>query len=306
MELEGIENRYRELGWDHAVGSSGSVRAVYDAIREMEPGAASITRDGLEALVGRVIRAGSVQNAAFGSVSPDRALVFAGGLAILKQVFDSLGLGEMRVADGALREGLLYDMLGRFGDEDVRARTTRSMEERFHVDAAQADRVETTAVALLQQAARQWDLEDPESEQFLRWAARLHEIGLDISHSHFHRHGAYLLEHADMPGFTREEQRTLACLVGAHRRKPHLERVLELVPPWDERTERLAVLLRLAVLFNRARSTTPPPPLRLSVRGRTVTLKLPRGWLKANPLTAADLQQEEAYLAAARYGLEFG
>jgi exopolyphosphatase/guanosine-5'-triphosphate,3'-diphosphate pyrophosphatase len=305
MELETIENRYREVGWDHAVGSSGSVRAVYDAIREMEPGAAAITRDGLDALIERILLAGSIQNAAFGTISPDRALVFAGGLAILKQVFDSLELGEMRVAEGALREGLLYDMLGRFGDEDVRSRTTRSMEERFHVDAAQADRVEATAVALLQQAARPWGLGDPESEQFLRWAARLHEIGLDISHSHFHRHGAYLLEHADMPGFTREEQRTLACLVGAHRRKPHLERVLELMPPWDERAERLAVLLRLAVLFNRARSTTPPPPMRLAVRGRTLTLKLPRGWLKANPLTAADLQQEEAYLAAARYGLEF-
>jgi exopolyphosphatase/guanosine-5'-triphosphate,3'-diphosphate pyrophosphatase len=306
MELEAIETRYREVGWDHAVGSSGSVRAVFDAIREMDPAAAAITRDGLEAVIARVMAAGHVQGAGFGSISADRALVFGGGLAILKQVFDSLGLEEMRAADGALREGLLYDMLGRFSDEDVRSRTARSMEERFHVDAGQADRVEATAVALLQQAAGQWDLEDPENEQFLRWAARLHEIGLDISHAHFHRHGAYLLEHADMPGFTREEQRTLACLVGSHRRKPHLELALELVPPWDERAERLAVLLRLAVLFNRSRSAETAPPLRVAAQGRTVTLKLPRGWLKANPLTAADLEQEQAYLATARYTLNFG
>jgi exopolyphosphatase/guanosine-5'-triphosphate,3'-diphosphate pyrophosphatase len=179
------------------------------------------------------------------------------------------------------------------------------MEERFHVDPAQADRVEATAATLLQQVARFWELTDPENEQFLRWAARLHEIGLDISHSHFQRHGAYLLEHADMPGFTREDQRTLACLVGAHRRKPHLERAVELVPPWDERAERLAVLLRLAVLFNRSRSAAPPPPLKLSARARTLTLKLPRGWLKANPLTAADLQLEQSYLATAGFVLDF-
>ena len=305
MELEAIENRYRELGWDHAVGSSGSVRAVYDAVREMDPDATAITRDALEDLVERLVEAGSVQGAGFASISPDRALVFAGGLAILKQVFDSLGLEEMRVADGALREGLLNDMLGRLSNEDVRSRTTRSMEERFHVDPAQADRVEATAAALLQQVARSWDLADPENEQFLRWAARLHEIGLDISHSHFQRHGAYLLEHADMPGFTREDQRTLACLVGAHRRKPHLERAVELVPPWDERAERLAVLLRLAVLFNRSRSAAPPPALRLAAKARTLTLKLPRGWLKANPLTAADLQQEQSYLATAGFVLDF-
>jgi len=306
MELEAIENRYRAVGWDHAVGSSGSVRAVFDALREMDPAAATITRDGLDAVVERLVEAGSVTGAGFATISAERALVFAGGLAILSQVFDSLGLEQMRVADGALREGLLYDMLGRFSDEDVRVRTTRSMEVRFHVDGAQADRVESAAAALLRQVAGPWGLADAESEQFLRWAARLHEIGLDISHAHYHRHGAYLLEYADMPGFTREEQRLLSCLVGAHRRRPHLERVPELVPPWDERGERLAVLLRLAVLMNRSRSPSPPPLARLAARGRSLVMRFPRGWLRSHPLTAADLEQEREYLASVRYSLRFG
>ena len=305
MELESIENPYRAVGWEQAVGSSGSVRAVFDAIRELDPAASQITRDGLERLVGRLVQAGSVAGAGFATISAERALVFAGGLAILAQVFDSLGLQQMRVADGALREGLLHDMLGRLTDEDVRSRTARSMEGRFHVDAPQADRVEASAVALLGQVAARWGLAEPEAEQFLRWAARLHEIGLDISHAHFHRHGAYLLEHADMPGFTREEQRLLACLVGAHRRKLQLEKALELVPPWDERSERMAVLLRLAVLMNRARSTEPPPPLRLAARGRTLVIRFPRGWLKKHPMTAADLEQERAWLAGARFTLRF-
>ena len=160
-------------------------------------------------------------------------------------------------------------------------------------------------MALLGQVAERWGLADADCEQFLRWAARLHEIGLDISHAHFHKHGAYLLEHADMPGFTREEQRLLACLVGAHRRKLQLEKALELVPPWDERSERMAVLLRLAVLMNRARSTEPPPPVRLTVRGRTLVIKFPRGWLKKHPMTAADLEQERAWVAGARFTLRF-
>jgi exopolyphosphatase/guanosine-5'-triphosphate,3'-diphosphate pyrophosphatase len=306
MELESIVNPARAVGWDQAVGSSGSVRAVFDAIHEIDPGAAAITQGGIDAVVQRLVDAGSVAAAGFGSVSPERALVFAGGLAILAQVFESLALGQMRVADGALREGLLHDMLGRLTDEDVRSRTVRSMETRFHVDAAQADRVEATAVSLLGQVAERWALDDPESEQFLRWAARLHEIGLDISHAHFHKHGAYLLEHADMPGFTREEQRLLGCLVLAHRRKLHLERAPELVPPWDERCAPLAVLLRLAVLLNRSRSGETPPAIRLAVRGRGLTLRFPRGWLRRHPLTAADLAQEAAYLAPARYPLKFG
>jgi len=303
MELEAIKIRFRSAGWDHAVGSSGTVRAVFEAIREIDPAAAAITPGGLAALKARLVGAGRVGSAGLSSISAERALVFGGGLAILTQVFDSLGLGQMRVADGALREGLLYDMLGRISDQDVRARTVQSMETRFHVDTAQADRVEQTAMSLLAQVANDWELSDPEVEKLLRWAARLHEIGLDISHSHFHRHGAYLLEHADMPGFTREDQRLLACLVGSHRRKPHLERTLELVPPWDDLAGRMVVILRIAVLLNRARTAQPLPPVRVSVRGPAVALRFPRGWLRSNPLTRADLEQETDYIAAASYAL---
>jgi exopolyphosphatase/guanosine-5'-triphosphate,3'-diphosphate pyrophosphatase len=303
MELESIEIPYRAAGWDHVVGSSGTVRAVFEAIREIDPAASAITPELLRALESRLVAAGRVSAAGLASISAERALVFAGGLAIVSQVFDSLGLGQMRVADGALREGLLYDMLGRISNKDVRAHTAGSMEVRFHVDKIQADRVEETTVGLLAQVAGDWGLADPEVEKFLRWAARLHEIGLDISHSHFHRHGAYLLEHADMPGFAREDQRLLACLVDSHRRKPHLERTLELVPPWDELAGRMVVILRIAVLLNRARSSQALPPVRLQARGQSVALRFPRGWLRNNPLTAADLEQEASYLAAANYTL---
>lgn len=303
QELESIENSYRRIGWEHAIGSSGSVHAVFDAIQELDPAATGITREGLDALIERLAAAGSVRRAGLQSISPERALVFAGGLAILNEVFDALDLEHMRVADGALREGLLYDMIGRFTAEDVRVRTVRAMEMRFHVDEAQASRVEATAVSLLRQVASHWDLDEPEAELALRWAARLHEIGLDVSHSQYHKHGAYLLEHADLPGFAREEQRLLAFLVGGHRRKLVVGRAQELVPPWDGRAPRLALLLRLAFLLNRARSGRAQPALRLSVRGRQLLLRFPRGWLRAHPLTVADLEQEAEYLKGSLYTL---
>ena len=129
----------------------------------------------------------------------------------------------MRVADGALREGLLYDLVGRLTDEDARVRSVRAMQGRYHVDIAQSERVEATALGISKAGA--WSsgvCEEPFAELMLSWAARLHEIGLDVSHSQYQKHGAYLLEHADMPGFPQDEQKILACIVGSHRRKLNL------------------------------------------------------------------------------------
>jgi exopolyphosphatase/guanosine-5'-triphosphate,3'-diphosphate pyrophosphatase len=210
----------------------------------------------------------------------------------------------MRVADGALREGLLYDMVGRFTDEDARVLSVRAMEARYHVDGAQAARVEQAALEFLQQTREAWSLDEPLAELVLSWAARLHEIGLDVSHSHYQKHGAYLLEHADLPGFPQEEQRILACLVGAHRRKLHAEALQDLSPPWHIKAEFLVVLLRLAVLLHRGRGPSALPAIRLAAKGRALEAAFPRGWLEANPLTAADLDNEIEYLKVAGFRLK--
>jgi exopolyphosphatase/guanosine-5'-triphosphate,3'-diphosphate pyrophosphatase len=222
--------------------------------------------------------------------------VFPAGVVILAELFDALGLEQMRLADGALRDGLLYDMIGRLTDEDPRERTVLSMVRRYQVDTAQAARVEASARDFLAQVAAPWELTDPFAEQALAWAARLHEIGLDVAHSGYHRHGAYLLDNADMPGFAREEQKLLARLVGAHRRKLLLAGIDELIPPWDGLAIYLVVLLRLAVLLNRGRSGTPLPAVELAARERTLELRFPARWLKEHPLTVEDLQQEIEFL----------
>jgi exopolyphosphatase/guanosine-5'-triphosphate,3'-diphosphate pyrophosphatase len=181
-------------------------------------------------------------------------------------------------------------------DEDPRERTVSSMQRRYHVDNAQAERVEATALAFLKQVAESWDLEEEYAELVLKWAARLHEIGLDVAHSGYHRHGAYLLENADLPGFAREEQLLLARLVGAHRRKPIVSGVEDLIPPWDRLAVYLIALLRLAVLLHRGRSPTALPPIELTAEGRTLELHFPARWLKDHALSAEDLHQEIEHL----------
>jgi exopolyphosphatase/guanosine-5'-triphosphate,3'-diphosphate pyrophosphatase len=303
LELEPVQEAYRKMGWLQAFGSSGSVRVISDVLHRLNPDSPHITLDNLNALAERVIAAGHVDELDLPDVDAERAPVFPAGLAILLEVVENFSIDRVRVAEGAMREGLLYDLMGRFTNEDARVRSVRAMEKRYHIDELQADRVEATAVGLLEQVESDWGLEDPLAESVLRWAARLHETGLDIAHSKYHRHSAYLLENADMPGFPREEQLLLSALVGGHRRQLSFESLEDLLPPWDRLAEFLIVILRLAVLLHRGRSPQPLPEVRLTVKSRNITLELPQRWIKEHPLTLEDLEQERTYLKEAGFRL---
>jgi exopolyphosphatase/guanosine-5'-triphosphate,3'-diphosphate pyrophosphatase len=298
LELEPVQAAFRRRGWQSAAGSSGTVRAIGEAVREVDPTATQITGSGLDRVLEYMVDAGSTRDLQLAAITDERRPVFPGGMAIMAELFDVLGLESMRIADGAMRDGLLYDIIGRFTDEDARERSVRAMQQRYHVDVAQAERIEKTAANFLSQTRQTWKLDDPLADLMLKWASRLHEIGLDVSHNGYHRHGAYLLENADMPGFPKEEQQLLARLVGGHRRKLSLERIDELVPPWDRDAVFLIVLLRLAVLLHRGRSAAPLPDIELTARPRTLEVKFPGRWLRDHPLTAADLQQEIDHLKA--------
>lgn len=303
LELEPVRTNFRNYGWDQAVGSSGTIRSVGDVLRARNNGDGAITPAAVESLIEQAVKAGDVSKLRLPGLSEERLPVFAGGLAILVEILDAFDIKTMRVADGALREGLLYDLVGRFTDEDARVRSVRAMQARYHVDAAQAERVEASALDFLRQTTGEWQLDEPFAELVLSWAARLHEIGLDVSHSHYHKHGAYLLEYADMPGFPQDEQRTLAAVVGAHRRKVNVESLQDLTPPWHIKAEYLIVLLRLAVLLHRGRSATALSKLELLAKGRSLEIVFPKGWLDAHPLTATDLENESEYLKAGNFRL---
>jgi len=305
VEMEPIVERYKEYGWDYALGSSGSIRSVADIARVNGFTEGTVTPELLDQITELALRAGHVSRLKVHGLEEDRMPVFPAGLSILTEVLASLEIKSIRAADGALREGILYDLLGRHTNEDARVRTVRAMQARYHVDIAQAERVETTALSLLKQTAEVWQLEEPGCEQMLSWAAKLHEIGLDISHAHYHRHGAYLLANSDMSGFPSQEQSVLAALVGAHRRKVDLEKVQDLPPPWHEKAEALIVLLRLAVLLNRGGSSVPLPQVVAEPKMRALELRFPSRWLNEHPLTQADLEQEAEFLKTQNFKLRF-
>ncbi len=305
LELETIERRYRRIGWVDCIGSSGtikSVRAVLEANGWSDTG---ITLKGLQKLRKAMVKAGSVQALSLDGLSKERAPVFPGGVAILTAAFESLGIGHMHVSDGALREGLLYDLLGRIGHEDVRERTIQSMVRRYHVSERFAERVEQTAQTCLNQVMASWGLGAEENRNMLRWAALLHEIGLAISHNGYHKHGAYLVRHSDMSGFSRQNQEMLAVLIRGHRRKLPVAELAELEGPMVGAAERLCILLRLAVLLNHGRSPDPLPPFNLVAEDRGLELIFPEGWLAGHPLTAANLEREADYLKAVKFKLKF-
>jgi exopolyphosphatase / guanosine-5'-triphosphate,3'-diphosphate pyrophosphatase len=303
LELEPVQAAFRRRGWERCAGSSGTVRAIGEAIQELDPQQRTITAAGLENTLKYIVEAGHVRELRLAPITEDRRPVFPGGTVILAAIFDVLGVEEMHIAEGAMREGLLYDMVGRFTDEDARDRTVRATQQRYHVDFAQAEHVGATVLDFLEQVRETWRLSDPLAEQSLKWASGLHEIGLDVAHNGYHRHGAYLLENADMPGFPRGEQLLLARLVGAHRRKLSLQGLEDLIPPWDRSALYLIVLLRMAVLLHRGRSPSAMPPIVLTPAYRSLEIEFPARWLKDHPLTWADLQQETEHLSAAGFRL---
>jgi exopolyphosphatase/guanosine-5'-triphosphate,3'-diphosphate pyrophosphatase len=302
LEIEPVRARFLQRSMSRVAGASGTIRATHDVLTALGRGRKGINVKDLDYLIDRMIAVGHMRRLRLPGLPADRADVFPGGVAILVEVLASLNIDRMVVAEGALREGILYDMVGRLTDEDARLRTVRAMQARFRVDARQARRVSATALQLWRQVSERWDVGRDADRNMLAWSAALHELGLDIAHAHYHHHGAYLLENADMPGFARDEQHVLAGIVRCHRRKLSPDHFLQLPGEWRLRALRLTVLLRLAVLFNRSRTPESLPTLALSASGRELALSLPLRWLRDNALTEADLEQECRYLAGA--GLE--
>jgi exopolyphosphatase/guanosine-5'-triphosphate,3'-diphosphate pyrophosphatase len=303
LELRPIAREYQERGWEIAYGASGTIKAIGRILQEMGWCDGTITREGLKQLRSALIDAGNVNDAKLVGLADDRRPVFAGGFAVLYSVFRALKIEAMLVSSGALREGLLYDLLGRTRHEDVRENTVDKLCQRYEVDLVHARRVEGTALRLYGDVKLPWEIDSFDDADMLRWAARLHEIGLAVAHAQHHRHAAYLLNYSDMPGFSQHEQSLLATLVRTHRRKLSPALFETLPENLRERAMRLAILLRLAVLLHRSRNQAPVPHVRLTVDANRMGLSFPEAYLEEHALTRADLEQEQHYLKAIDYEL---
>jgi exopolyphosphatase / guanosine-5'-triphosphate,3'-diphosphate pyrophosphatase len=297
VELQQFAADYRGHGWGEAIGSSGTIRAIGSMVQASGWCESGITRAALTRLADALIDCGSIESLKLPGLSDERASVIAGGVAILEASFAALDLKHMGVCDTAMREGLLYDMVGRAQHRDPRAASIQALAQRYGVDRAHARRVEASALSLFVQVSKSWQLGDAERD-WLIWSSDVHEVGLAIAHSQHHLHGAYIVENTDLAGFARHEQQVLAAILRCHRRKPD-DAVIAALPERLRRpTTRVTALLRLAVLLQRARAADPLPALQLQAEDRVLQLRLPRMWLDEHPLTRADLDQERDYLKA--------
>lgn len=304
QELLSIRKRFRSVGWQSAVGASGSIKAISIVLATLKITDGTITWSAMAELRRRLVDMGNVEKLGDLGLRPDRQNIFPAGFAILMGAFQSLSIQDMTFADGALREGLLYGIAGRIQHEDVRERSISALQEQYHVDQSQGAAVEATAVAAWEQTSRTWGLDTVPDEEVLRWACQLHEIGLTISHSQYHKHGAYLLRYSDMAGFTQQAQLELAVLVRGHRRK-FTTSIFDGIDSGDrERLRHLCILVRLAVLIQHSRNLEPPPAFTLQPRDNGLLLTFPEGWFDERPLTFADLRNEQDYLAKQNFVLE--
>ena len=287
-EFQQFAGLYRALGWQEALGSSGTHKAIGEICAAMKLTKGAITAEALPQVRDRLLMADHIDRIELPGLSSDRRPIIAGGVLVLEAAFEALGLQRLMVSKAAMREGILYDMLGRGSDNDPREASVASLIQRYGIDEAQAARVESTAMRLFEQVAQRWALDDDDARQ-LGWAARLHEIGLAVAHSQYHVHGAYLLENSDIAGFSRQEQQVLAALVRSHRRGISKSAFDALPDRLLLSARRKAALLRVAVLLQRAHDPEPIPKLELAADGDKLNLVVSKRWIEARPLLRTDL-----------------
>lgn len=280
--------------WSSAYGSSGTIRAIADVIAKNELGDGKLTLPSLEALKQRFIKAGHASRFDLVSMRPDRAGVMVGGLAVLIGLMQELNIRSVAPISAGLRMGVLWDLQLRATKRDRRDQSVREFMLRFHVDESRATRTAELAKSF-------FTLLKPESDAhagYLYWSALLHEAGLIVSHSGYHKHGAYLIDKADLPGFTTGEQRIMSTLILSQ--KGNLRKIIDELADPDFAKAILA--LRLAVILMHSRSELETGELKLKMKNR-IEIDIRRSWLNQHPTLSYWLEKEREWWG--QIGMDF-
>ncbi len=304
LETSHIRHRYHRRHWAECVGSSGTLNAIAAILLVNGWSDGSITPYGLTQLEQTLLSFDTMDDIQLDGLSEHRRNVIVAGAAIARGLFRELEVESMQVSPGALREGVIYDLLGRLSHEDVRERTIRALMQRYSVDSEVAATVERRATTLYHATRRDWSL-GPDDLAMLSWIARTHEIGMAISHKHYNRHSAYLLQHADLPGFSQQEQERLALLAMGHRRKVTEILFAEVAEEDRAHTIKLLTLIRLATLFKYTEQLAMLPDFSVEAGDGYLSLNFPQDWLEQHPLTAQELEQEQGWLSKVGMNLSF-
>jgi len=306
LAIQPVVNQFRLQGWKQVIGCSGTMKSIASAISESGWSKDGINEQGLQSMLQYTLEAGHINNLKIPGLTNERRPVFAGGLSIVLALFELFNIDQMSVSDIALREGVLYDLVGRSSATDsTRNITVKAMINRWAVDEAHCQQVCETALSLYQQVASSWDILDNLFCNILIWSAQLHEVGLSVSHDAYHKHGGYIVANADMAGFAKRDQLLLSTLIVGHRRKFPLSVFEELPSNIVTPAKRVAVILRLAVLLHRGRGGLTSDVLSAKAEGQQISIGFSKDWLESNPLTEADLKQEQSWLKTIGIKLSF-
>lgn len=307
QELEFIDKRFIKLGWQQAIGCSGTIKAIVDIVQNLNDDGQqnNLTLQDLQNLISLCCQAGHIDKLEFKSLTEDRQSLLPSGLCILTAIFLSLRIENIAFSPAALREGVIYEMEDSPSHSDIRQRTAESLAKRYDVDTEQANRVLNTTINLYSHCNNSWQISQPELKNMLIWSALLHEVGLQINSRGVQRHSAYILQHIDMPGFNQDQQNLLATLVRFHRKKIRTNEILEFAEYQPEQVIRLIALLRLSVLLNIKRQADILPDYTIKAENSTLTLLFPEGWLEKKTIFSADLASEAEYLDAVNITLKF-
>lgn len=308
-KIEDLSEEYRQLGWQVALGSSGTIKTVNQVISANIDPDGVITPGRLDLLISRTLGVKHFDDLKLPGLNKDRADVFVPGLAILSAVFDTFGIEQMRYSDGALREGVMYSLEKTFQVTDIRQRTAEGLAEQFNIDCAQAERVRRSA-AMLSAQFKAWQAPEQaeEMQEILLWAALLHEVGIVINHKGLQRHSAYILQNTELPGFDKEQQRLLATLVCYQIKSFKIESISPFIRYNTQDVLSLIRLLRLAVILNKPRQATEQiSQISLKI-DRTLAswqLTFADGYLQHNPLIRNELMLERSLLREIKGELNF-
>ncbi len=305
QRLEPFQDTFNSQNFDEAIGASGSLKAIGNVLQNLGYSHNGISLGGLEQLVTDLLSLTHCDQINFPGLSLERRPVFIGAVAIVYATFRTLNIGQMTISDGALREGLIYDLLERIYNHDIRSQTSQTLAERYHTDKRHSQQLKETLRYMVEQLEDHPCFKDnPVNLRFLEWAADLHEIGFEIAHSQYHKHSAYIIENGDLAGFSKQDQILLALLVRSHRKKLNLPRFEELPSPWCRDMPIMAIIFRLATLLHRNRHNQ-RPAFKIQIDAQNIQLTFPRPWLEQAPLTQADLKQESQYLKEVKFNLLF-
>ena len=300
QKLEWISDEYLDFGWQECIGSSGTIKTIASILTENYATQGVIDYEHLIKLAELFVQAGHIDHIILPGLSENRAPVIVGGLCVLMGAFEELQIESMLASDGALREGLLNDMIETAKGHDIRMDTVRDFELRYHIDLAQSMRISKTALNMFDQLAV---ASDENLRLLLKWAAKLHEIGLSISHTNYPSHSGYIVEQSDMPGFSREMQNTLGLMLRLQRGKFKMQ-LIEDLPRLHEDIILITILLRIAIILERSRDWDSSRRVKIKLKNDLIKLKFPKHYLDQHPLTLADLQQEKLEVAKAGYQLK--